>query len=91
MNMVPFDTALSSSALSVPCPGSFLPSSTSRSGHSQTLLPSPDFATDGYGEYGYREWYDYHIFAAGCGKEDVKSQMSYDSESDLPYASLVRI
>jgi hypothetical protein len=52
---------------------------------------APDFATDGYGEYGYREWYDYHVFAAGCGKEDVKSQMSYDSESDLPYASLVRI
>ncbi len=46
------------------------------------LLPNfaPDFATDGYGEYGYREWYDYHVFA---GKEDAKSKMSYDSESSL--------
>jgi len=42
----------------------------------------PDFATDGYGEYGYREWYDYHVFA---GKEDIKSKMSYDSESDLTH------
>jgi len=41
---------------------------------------APDFTTDGYGEYGYREWYDYHLFA---GKEDIKSKMSYDSESSL--------
>ncbi len=38
---------------------------------------APNFATDGYGEYGYRE---YHVFA---GKEDAKSKMSYDSESSL--------
>jgi hypothetical protein len=40
----------------------------------------PDFTTEGYGEYGYREWYDYHLFA---GKEDIKNKMSYDSESFL--------
>lgn len=45
-------------------------------------LPSfvPSFTTDGYGEYGYREWYDYHVFAS---KEDVKGQMTYDSAWDL--------
>jgi hypothetical protein len=36
----------------------------------------PDFNTDGYGEYGYREWYDYCVF---WGK-DVKQEMSYDSK-----------
>jgi hypothetical protein len=40
----------------------------------------PSFTTDGYGEYGYREWYDYHVFAI---KEDVKSEMTYDSELGL--------
>lgn len=37
----------------------------------------PEFDADGYGEYGYREWYDCHVFA---GKEDIKTKMSYDSE-----------
>ncbi|KAI9437072.1 hypothetical protein BJY52DRAFT_1230257 [Lactarius psammicola] len=37
---------------------------------------TPNFATDGYGEYGYWEWYDYHVFA---GKEGAKSKMSYDN------------
>ncbi|KIM85928.1 hypothetical protein PILCRDRAFT_86658 [Piloderma croceum F 1598] len=30
----------------------------------------------GYGSYGYREWYDYHLF---MGKEDIKNKMSYDN------------
>ena len=25
---------------------------------------SPNFTADGYGEYGYRKWYDYHVFAS---------------------------
>jgi hypothetical protein len=41
---------------------------------------APSFTTDGYGEYGYREWYDYHVFAS---KEDVKSKMTYDSALGL--------
>jgi hypothetical protein len=41
---------------------------------------APDFTADSYGEYGYREWYDYHLFA---GKEDIKNKMSYDSGSPL--------
>ena len=44
----------------------------------------PDFTTEGYGEYGYREWYDCHLFA---GKEDIKKKMSYDSESLSPWLS----
>jgi hypothetical protein len=40
----------------------------------------PSFTTGGYGEYGYREWYDYHVFAS---KEDVKSEMTYDSALGL--------
>jgi len=42
----------------------------------------PDFDTDGYGEYGYREWYDYCVF---WGK-DAKQEMSYDSKfsSSIP-------
>jgi hypothetical protein len=41
----------------------------------------PSFTTEGYGEYGYWEWYDYHVFA---GTDDVKSEMTYDSMSNLP-------
>jgi hypothetical protein len=41
---------------------------------------APDFTTDSYSEYGYREWYDYHLFV---GKEDIKNKMSYDSGSPL--------
>lgn len=40
MNMAPFDTALLSSALLVPYQGCSLPSFTSWSGHTQTLLPA---------------------------------------------------
>ena len=36
---------------------------------------TPDFANTEYGEYGYREWYDYCVF---YGK-DIRSEMSYDS------------
>ena len=45
---------------------------------------TPDFSTDGYGEYGYQEWYNYHVFA---GKEDFKGPMSYNSELGLPHLS----
>lgn len=38
---------------------------------------APVFGKDGYGEYGYREWYECFVFA---GKDDVKAKMSYDSE-----------
>ncbi|KAF8261101.1 hypothetical protein EI94DRAFT_1810772 [Lactarius quietus] len=37
---------------------------------------APSFTTDGYGEYGYQERYDYHVLAR---KEDVKSEMTYDN------------
>ncbi|KAF8258304.1 hypothetical protein EI94DRAFT_1708110 [Lactarius quietus] len=37
---------------------------------------APGFTTDGYSEYGYQEWYGYHVFAR---KEDVKSEMTYDN------------
>jgi len=46
----------------------------------------PNFTTEGYSEYGYWEWYNYHIFT---GKEDAKSRMSYDSESSLARPSHV--
>jgi hypothetical protein len=36
---------------------------------------APDFYDPKYGEYGYREWYDYYVFYA----KDIKSEMSYDS------------
>jgi hypothetical protein len=36
---------------------------------------APDFDDPKYGEYGYREWYDYCVFYA----KDIKSEMSYDS------------
>jgi hypothetical protein len=42
---------------------------------------APSFTTEGYGEYGHREWYDYHVFAR---KEDGKSEMTYDSTLYLP-------
>ena len=45
--------------------------------------PLPSFVpscADGYGEYGYREWYDYHVFAS---KEDGRGEMTYDSVLDL--------
>ena len=44
----------------------------------------PDFNTDGYGEYGYREWYDYCVF---WGK-DVKQEMSYDSKFSFSIPTL---
>jgi hypothetical protein len=37
----------------------------------------PDFTVSNYGEYGFRDWYDYHVFA---GKDDMRMKMSYDSE-----------
>ena len=37
---------------------------------------SPVFDNTEYGEYGYREWYDYCVFWG----QDVKQQMSYDSK-----------
>jgi hypothetical protein len=46
----------------------------------------PDFAESSYGEYGHRDWYDYHVFA---GKEDVKAKMSYDSKFPLSCISAV--
>jgi hypothetical protein len=44
----------------------------------------PSFTTAGYGQYGYREWYDYHVFAS---KEDYKSGMTYDSELGVVHVS----
>jgi hypothetical protein len=37
----------------------------------------PSFTTEGYGEYGYREWYDYHVFAST--ENGGKGEMTYDS------------
>jgi hypothetical protein len=43
----------------------------------QNNIPNftPDFDNTEYGEYGYREWYDYCVFYG----QDVKKEMSYDS------------
>lgn len=49
---------------------------------------TPSFTTEGYGEFGYREWYDYHVFAS---TEDFKSEMTYDSVSDLPSTSMALV
>jgi len=42
----------------------------------QQLVPNfaPDFDVEGYGEYGYCEWYDYYIFPASS----LKKKMSYE-------------
>ena len=43
----------------------------------------PDFTESSYGEYGHREWYDYHM---STGKEDAK--VKYDSKFPVEYVFL---
>lgn len=40
---------------------------------------SPDFSDSGYGEYGRRDWYTYHVFSTGIGT----TEMSYQCTSSL--------
>jgi Centromere DNA-binding protein complex CBF3 subunit, domain 2 len=47
--------------------------------HNEALDFSPDFDNTEYGEYGYRRWYDSHVFYGS----DVKKEMSYDSKSHV--------
>lgn len=43
----------------------------------ETPVPdfSPDFLDDKFGEWGRREWYQYHVFST----KDLKSEMTYES------------
>ena len=48
---------------------------------------TPDFNNTEYGEYGYREWYDYCVF---YGK-DIKSEMSYDSTCNQTHSCVTHL
>lgn len=39
----------------------------------------PDFSTPGFGEYGRRDWYGYHVFWT----KSLSEEMSYDSVFSL--------
>ncbi|KAG2095327.1 hypothetical protein BD769DRAFT_1678376 [Suillus cothurnatus] len=39
---------------------------------------APNFSNKNYGEYGYREWYDYHVFYTGS----LTKEMTYKNHHD---------
>ncbi|KAJ8579943.1 hypothetical protein M405DRAFT_869844 [Rhizopogon salebrosus TDB-379] len=39
---------------------------------------APDFSNKNYGEYGYRQWYEYHVFYTGCPTKE----MTYENHRD---------
>ncbi|KAK6987922.1 hypothetical protein R3P38DRAFT_3227051 [Favolaschia claudopus] len=52
---------------------------------------SPDFSDKSFGEHGRRDWYTYHVFSTGIGREEMSYQAHHDRVIQMHGANDVSI
>ncbi|KAK7027698.1 hypothetical protein R3P38DRAFT_3190769 [Favolaschia claudopus] len=52
---------------------------------------SPDFSDKSFGEHGQRDWYTYHVFSTGIGREEMSYQAHHDRVMQMHAANDVSI